>query len=619
GAALQGLTHSLSDDRLVVAVVGEVGRGKSELANALFFADAGQRLLPVAPGGCTACPLELEWQPRLPATLDLLPIATRRQATRLAEWHDRRVQWQRLPLLPADPAAVAGALAEVASRRRVSRRQAASLGLLPAGPQADATQVDVPVWRHALANLPHPLLRQGLVVIDTPALSGVGIEPELTMDLLPAADALLFVLAAGAGVDAADKELWTQHLHGLGAHCLVVLNQLDLLPEPEPGADAGGDAAVAQACAQAAAALGVPAERVWPVSARQALAACWQGDEAALGASRIAALEAALRDELLKRRHRTLANEVGSGVLSLMEDAKRRMRDQRRGHAEQMLGLRGLRSESGDRFTQLKTRLQADSADLQQCTAQLDALRAVQAQAQRRVLRALDTTHVQAAAAELQAVLGGGLLRAGSRAAAFAALCQSLRGQIDDAAQRCAEVAETWRASFEQLNARFGSFLATVPAPDLLSSRAELELIERGYSRYFSVPHAVRMATPEAAEPLRRMLVAKLRLVFDDAREALASWHQTIAETIAEQLGERRQQLQRRQDTLERIDRAAGELEQHLHELEAQDNLLLEQMDHAQGLAATLRERAERGPLVGGDGAEEASPAAPPPATAGAP
>ncbi|MGC4060668.1 MAG: hypothetical protein QM749_07395 [Aquabacterium sp.] len=29
-------------------------------------------------------------------------------------------------------------------------------------------QVEVPVWRHARINLPHPLLKRGLVVLDTP-------------------------------------------------------------------------------------------------------------------------------------------------------------------------------------------------------------------------------------------------------------------------------------------------------------------------------------------------------------------------------------------------------------------------------------------------------------------
>ena len=40
--------------------------------------------------------------------------------------------------------------------------------------------VEVPAWRHAAINYPHPLLKRGLVVLDTPGLNAIGAEPELT-------------------------------------------------------------------------------------------------------------------------------------------------------------------------------------------------------------------------------------------------------------------------------------------------------------------------------------------------------------------------------------------------------------------------------------------------------
>ena len=36
--------------------------------------------------------------------------------------------------------------------------------------------VKTPVWRHAIINYPHPLLKSGLVVIDTPGLNTFGAE-----------------------------------------------------------------------------------------------------------------------------------------------------------------------------------------------------------------------------------------------------------------------------------------------------------------------------------------------------------------------------------------------------------------------------------------------------------
>jgi hypothetical protein len=55
---VQQLLERLHQDKLIVAFVAEFSRGKSELINAIFFADFGQRLLPTA-GRTTMCPTEL--------------------------------------------------------------------------------------------------------------------------------------------------------------------------------------------------------------------------------------------------------------------------------------------------------------------------------------------------------------------------------------------------------------------------------------------------------------------------------------------------------------------------------------------------------------------------------
>ena len=72
--------------------------------------------------------------------------------------------------------------------------------------------VEVPRWRHAMINFPHPLLKQGLVILDTPGLNAIGTEPELTLSLLPSAHAVLFLLAADTGVTKSDIEIWRQYI-----------------------------------------------------------------------------------------------------------------------------------------------------------------------------------------------------------------------------------------------------------------------------------------------------------------------------------------------------------------------------------------------------------------------
>ena len=56
---LTQLLERLREDRLNVAFVAEFSRGKSELINAIFFADYGNRILPSSAGRTTMCPTEL--------------------------------------------------------------------------------------------------------------------------------------------------------------------------------------------------------------------------------------------------------------------------------------------------------------------------------------------------------------------------------------------------------------------------------------------------------------------------------------------------------------------------------------------------------------------------------
>ena len=53
------LLERLDEDKLTIAFVAEFSRGKSELINAIFFGDYGNRILPSTAGRTTMCPTEL--------------------------------------------------------------------------------------------------------------------------------------------------------------------------------------------------------------------------------------------------------------------------------------------------------------------------------------------------------------------------------------------------------------------------------------------------------------------------------------------------------------------------------------------------------------------------------
>src|SRR6476659_503727 len=214
---IRALRERLGNEKLVVAFVAEFSRGKSELINAIFFADTGRRILPATPGRTTMCPVELGWRGDEPPSLLLLPIETRLEGLSLGEMRQQPRAWRRLDLDVGNADKLAESLHEVTRTEWITEEQARALGFWDDAtpddnpPGNDEGKVEVPAWRHALINYPHPLLKQGLVVLDTPGLNAIGAEPELTLSLLPTAHATVFILGADTGVTRSDMAIWRDH------------------------------------------------------------------------------------------------------------------------------------------------------------------------------------------------------------------------------------------------------------------------------------------------------------------------------------------------------------------------------------------------------------------------
>ena len=578
GPMLSALQRKLAADKLVLACVAEVSRGKSELLNAIFFADTGRRVLPATPGRTTMCPVELQYYEGQPPELALLPIDTRLDSTSLADLRTQPEAWQRLSLDPHNPEGLAEALQLVTQTRRVSTVQAEALGFWSDShpednpPRLNDGSVEVPAWRHAMINYPHPLLQRGLVVVDTPGLNAVGTEPELTLGLLPAAHAIVFLLAADTGVSRSDLAIWTEHLGEAALERFIVLNKTDILADPLlPPA-----AVVAQIEAQRrsiARTLDVPLERIYPLSARDALAARIAGDAQALQRSGLPALEDAWAQQLLPRQRELLARATAATLATLRHAATRRLGDRRRNNAEQMLELRGLRGKSNAKVKALLLRLDTEMGDFERCSTRLSALRVVHQRQLQKALGALSSDVLRDEVAAMRSAMAGTPLHLGARKA-FVALCARLRAQLAAARSQTDEIQLMLGGSYQQLNAEFGFAFTLASAPQLERFVEELDLIERSYGRYLGPVQAWRLASPSFMESFQRMLLSKLRVVFENAAGEVELWSKAASAQIEQQLRERRRAFTHRHESLQRIQSASGELEQRIAEVEQQDKRL---------------------------------------------
>src|SRR5690606_9205138 len=274
----------------------------------------------------------------------------------LTWWRGREqeARWTEVPIDVDDAESLAAAMQKVAEVDWVSVDEARALGFWSDehpqdNPVCDAQgRVEVPRWRHALLNMPHPLLEQGLVILDTPGLNAIGAEPELTVSLIPQAHAVVFILGADTGVTRSDLSIWREHLiteGDPGESRIVVLNKIDtmwdLLSTP-----AQIDAQIERQRVGAAHVLEVPLAQVLPVSAQKGLQAKIRRDTPLLQASCLPQLETRLGQGLLGQREAMLRGAVENGIGALRAEAARILHVRQRDLSEQQLELRGLRGKN---------------------------------------------------------------------------------------------------------------------------------------------------------------------------------------------------------------------------------------------------------------------------------
>ncbi len=573
---LDQLHAQVKNDKIMVAFVAEFSRGKSELINAVFFAGYGRRIMPASAGRTTMCPTELGYDAEIPPCLRLLPIETRLQPQSLLDWRNAPDKWERVDLDVTDSKQLARAIQKVAEVRRVTQAEAAALGFwhedipednpLP-GPDG---LIEVPRWRHALINMAHPLLKQGLVILDTPGLNAIGAEPELTVSLLPQAHAVVFILAADTGVTKSDLTIWRQHLSVLGegrASRLVVLNKIDTmwdaLSSPEQV-----QLQIASQRTDSAEILGLEPRQVLAVSAQKGLLAKVSRDKKLLKASNLMELETALGVDLLGQRRKILGAAVASGIQELRNETGRMVHTRARDLVEQIQELDGLRGKNTAVIKQMRLRIEQEQADFDASGAKIQAVRSVHLRLLKDLFALLSSTHLKAEVG----VLGKALKQPGIKLGVRRAYDQTfdrLRADLIKADRMAGDIQSMLEGSFKNLNAEY-SFSLQAPTPPRLGQYVkDLDLIEKSHLQYLSLGNALRLAQPEFAERLARALMSRLRVVYDTAVNEVELWNKSAAAQLDAQLRERRRNFSRRIEAVARIQQAAGGLDERIRELQS--------------------------------------------------
>ncbi len=596
------IVERLGKERVSIAFVAEFSRGKSELINAIFFSRFGRRIVPSGAGRTTMCPTELLYDARRPSAIRLLPIETRLLDAPVSELREDEARWEERAIDPQVPESLRRAFESVQETVWVDADQAALLGFYdeqdPASPVRPDEQgrVEVPRWRHAVVNWPHPLLEQGLVVLDTPGLNAIGAEPELTLKLIPGCDAVLFVLAADAGVTLSDLTVWREHIamrHGAGRY--VVLNKVDSLWDGLKD-EVQIQLEIARQVGSVAQTLQVPNDRVYPVSAQKALLARVNGDAALLKRSRIADLEYALGRELVPQHRDIVREHVQREFGELHSVVAAALAARRRNLVEQQFELNGLRGKNRGVMDHMAARIRAEREEFEKSLRHLQALRSVFSKHAQTIRETMGgpslKRHVRIARESMRKSNFSSGLREG-----MSSLLAAVRADLDETTRMVGEVSTLMSAMYRSFSAEHGLSLGN---PALFSTQryyAELERIEQVQRRQFG---AITLATTSQWALMRRFfesVAARLREIYELAARELEAWLRAVMAPIESQVREYQGQLKRRLETVRRVLDANDTLEGRLAQIE-QDRSAAEQRiglegEYARRVTALLAAHAE--------------------------
>ncbi|MGB2883147.1 MAG: dynamin family protein, partial [Rhodoferax sp.] len=532
-------------------------------------------------GRTTMCPTEMGYDADVPPCLRLLPIETRLQPQALMEWRMAPEKWTRIDLDVNNPQQLASALEKVAETRKVTQDEARALGFWHSqapedNPMVDAQgMVEVPKWRHALINIAHPLLKQGLVILDTPGLNASGAEPELTVSLIPQAHAVVFILGADTGVTKSDLSIWREHLvceADSPDSRLVVLNKIDTLWD-DLSSPAQIDAQIDRQISSTAEILGIPRDRVIAVSAQKGLVAKVTEDEELLQRSCLPVLEDALGRGMMGKRQRILAQAMAAGITDLRGETARVINIRKRDLTEQMMELKGLQGKNTTVIKHMRNRISQEQAEFDLGGAKIHAVRSVHLKLLREVFSILGSTALKKEMSQLSAALLQRGLKLGVKRA-YGETFDRLRANLQKVQTLCGEIQSMLAATFRQLNGEHGFSLQAPAEPQMAQYLSDLNMVERSHIQYLGIGNAFKLAQPEFADRLVRALSSRLRSIHEMALSDVELWSKSAAAQLDAQLRERRRNFSRRIEAIDRIQQAAGGLEDRIQDIDQQEAAL---------------------------------------------
>lgn len=589
------LMDMLHTDKLTVALVAEFSRGKTELINAIFFADTKQRLLPSEAGRTTMCPTELLYDAQIEPCIRLLPIETRTSNITISDYKRTPVEWTTVPLDVKTPKQMTDALRELMKTKSVPLHEAQKLGLYFPSAETPAPAdglIDVPVWRHAIVNYPNSLLKQGLVILDTPGLNALGTEPELTMNMLPKAQAVLFLLAADTGVTKSDMEVWQRHLRnarGAGQNgCIAVLNKIDTLWDELRDA-ATVNTTIDRQAEDTARVLGIDRKMVFPVSAQKGLLGKIKADHALLEKSGLLALEIKLSTDLIPARQRYVRERVAREIGAIVETTDTTVAARLTATENQINELKTLGGKNLDMVQAMIVRMRDEKDAYAKKLESFQNTRGVLSEQIRQLLETLSLAAFDTLIDKTRQDMKGAWTTHGLKIgmASFFTGASEVMDKVNKQAHQIKALVE---AVYGKFHAEHGLPKVKPAGFSLIEYRSRLQKLHDAAEAFRNSPILVLTEEHFVISKFFITLVSRAREIFSECHTEAQMWSKAILTPIMNQLREHKLMLDKRLENLKKIQGNLDTLGSRIAELETERDQLNKQQAALRGVLKRINQ-----------------------------
>ncbi len=590
---LLNILSGLDNDRITLAFAAEFSRGKTELINSLFFAETGVRLLPSSPGRTTMCPTEIFYDKKEGAYIRVLDISTRLEDLSLIEYKQMPEKWKHISLEGKTPTQMQAAFKYLVAVKTVPVDMADKLGLwneheAAEQGQSNATEVEIPCWRHALISFPHPLLEEGLSILDTPGLNALGTEPELTLSMLPSAQAIIFVLAADTGVTKSDLEMWRNHIcsarnnkQGLA----VVMNKIDSMWDDLAG-ETGYEHAIKKQISSSASILKLSENLIFPISAKQALLAKVKKNKALLERSRLKGLEHYLSDDILKQRRKILMATILKDIGFLINESSSLTDSKLVNATKQLDEFKKIDFENKD----MTGKLMSETRDRQKAyTANVENF-----QASRRVftvqakilIESFAKEKIETIIHETKTEMSKSLTTYGMKKT-ISKLFDDLRDLLQDSIDITNETRRLVKAIHKKFHDEYGFKEIEPKLFSIKQYQDELESIFAEGEAFRTSAKTTMTEQSVVVNKLYSTLIAKARNILKQAYQDALTWSNGVLVPLMHQIKDHKKQIESRLQMLKKINESKGSVAENIAHLRAELEPLKQQRKE---LAFIIRE-----------------------------